>query len=334
MAIAPNTDNYVLGKGRIFFNPMVNGVAQGERALGNAPSMSFSLAIEKLDHFSSQSGLRAKDKTVITQVTPSMSFTLDEINGENLNMLTMGNKVVQTQVKGQSVGQTLTAGMPTEGYYYETGKRNIGIWKLVYSGVTNGPFDDGETITGSTSTDTAVVRRDKTAANTLYITSFTGTDPYFQVGETITGGSSAATATVTTAAYFDTTDAVVTSSNGLIHFDVGTDFYINSRGGLIGIAENTALDQQTGPKYTVAFPDASWTKITGLANTSLEGMIRFVSDNPEGTQLELRAWKVNLQPDGDTGFIGEDWATISFTGEILKDETNHPTAPYMEILVG
>ena len=332
MPISPNTDNYVLGKGRLFFNPLVNGAHTGEMALGNAPSLTFSVAIEKLDHYSSQSGLRAKDKTVVTQVTPTMSFSLDEINSENLNLLVMGNKTNSSQLAGQVALTTLTSGTPAEGIYYETGKRNIGIYKLVYSGVTSGPFDDGETITGSVSTDTAVVRRVVAGSNLLYLTTFSGSTPYFQAGETITGGTSSTTATISTVPYFDDADAVVTDAAGTVFYDVGDDFILNSPAGLIGIAEGSDITA-ANCEYTIAYPTVTYTTVTGLANTSLEGMVRFVSDNPEGNQMELRCWKVSLQPDGDTAFIGDDWATLGFTGEILKDQTSHPTAPYMQILV-
>jgi hypothetical protein len=59
--------------------------------------------------------------------------------------------------------------------------------------------------------------------------------------------------------------------------------------------------------------------------------LRFVSDNPAGTQQELEIWRVSLSPDGDTALIGADWGVLGFTGEILKDETGHPSSPYMNI---
>jgi len=31
--------------------------------------------------------------------------------------------------------------------------------------------------------------------------------------------------------------------------------------------------------------------------------------------------------------IGDDWSTLGFTGEILKDEIGHPDSPYMNILM-
>ncbi len=244
----------------------------------------------------------------------------------------MGSKTESTQTAGQKVEQVLTASTPVEGIYYSTDRRNIGIWKMIYSSPSGAGFSAGETITGSTSSDTAVIRRVVAGSNLLYVTTFGGSTPYFQVGETITGGTSATTATIATAPYFDDADAVVTDAAGTTFYDVGDDFIINSPAGLIGIAEGSDITA-ANCEYTIAYPSVTYTTVTGLANTSLEGMVRFVSDNPEGNQMELRCWKVSLQPDGDTAFIGDDWATLGFTGEILKDQTSHPTAPYMQILV-
>ena len=62
MAITPSTDNYTLGKGHLTFNQLDSGGSPlGELSLGNAPAFTFSLSIEKLDHYSSLGGLKAKD---------------------------------------------------------------------------------------------------------------------------------------------------------------------------------------------------------------------------------------------------------------------------------
>ena len=55
-------ENYTLGKGILYFdryNPDT-GTYSGWRDLGNAPSFSFTVNIEKLEHFSSRGGLRVK----------------------------------------------------------------------------------------------------------------------------------------------------------------------------------------------------------------------------------------------------------------------------------
>ena len=76
-----------------------------------------------------------------------------------------------------------------------------------------------------------------------------------------------------------------------------------------------------------------YTRLKALAQTSIEGFMRFVSDNPVGNQQELQIWRVSLTPSGDTAMIGDDWSTLAFTGEILKDEAGHATSPYFDIIM-
>lgn len=335
MAIAPSVENYTLGKGRLFFDQHDStGALTGEKALGNAPALTFSMAVEKLDHYSSQSGLRAKDKSVVVEVTPTLNFTLDEVNKQNLNMLFFGSQTTNSQTGGDTTNQQITTST-TQGLYYSTGKRCIGIWKLVYSGAAGGPFDDGltteETITGGTSTDTATVVYDDVANSTLYLIDVTDTE-FFDVGETITGGTSSATATVVSIATW-TEGELVAFDDTKASIYAASDYIVNCRAGLIGIAEGGAITDATTLRIAYAWPTQTYYTISGLSQTSLEGQVRFVSDNAEGPQMELRAWKVNLTPDGDTAFIGDDWSTIAFTGEILKDEAGHPAAPYLELLI-
>jgi hypothetical protein len=85
---------------------------------------------------------------------------------------------------------------------------------------------------------------------------------------------------------------------------------------------------------TYGYAALTYTNIAAFANTQIIGKLRFVSDNPAGNQQELEAWSVSLVPSGDTAMIGDDWSTLGFTGEILKDETNHPLTPYMNIIMG
>jgi hypothetical protein len=76
----------------------------------------------------------------------------------------------------------------------------------------------------------------------------------------------------------------------------------------------------------------TYTQIRAFNETQIEGRLRFVSDNPVGSNQELTIWRCSLTPSGDTAMIGEDWSTLSFEGEILKDETQ-TASPYMNIVI-
>jgi hypothetical protein len=85
----PNTLDYVLGKGKIYFgknNPSTGLVdVDGLRDLGNTPAMTVSVEVERRDHRNSRDCLAFVDATFITSQTMNLSFQLDEINFENLS---------------------------------------------------------------------------------------------------------------------------------------------------------------------------------------------------------------------------------------------------------
>lgn len=174
MPASHDVENYTLGKGILTFNPFdETGALTDDRDLGNTPAFTFNIDIEKLEHFSSRGGINAKDKEIVSQITPRVSFTLDELNADNINMFVMG--------------------------------------------------------------------------------------------------------------------------------------------------------EMSG--------DADEATIAAFTKTQIEGQLTFTSDNPAGNQQKVTIWKVSLAPDGDVSFISDDWGTLSFTGEILKDSEGHPGSPYMDIVV-
>lgn len=270
MATSPNTDNYSLGKGVIYFNEKgSDGVYRGERDLGNAPSFAFNIALEKLDHFSSRGGLKSKDKQVISQITPGITFTLDELNKENLAMLSLADVVEVDQVGAAIVAEEHAA---------KIGKRIV----LAARGISS------------------VVVKDKTTGLITYVA---GTDYLI-----------------------DTT----------LKDDVIGRIYIVPGGAIataVAAAEATVPPVEFVVEVDYTSATVSYTQIQAFKNTQMEGELRFVSDNPAGTQMELQVWRVALSPAGDTSFIGDDWSTLGFTGEVLKDAVGHPDSPYMDFVI-
>lgn len=251
-------ENYTLGKGVVSFNRKVGSVYQGELDLGNCPEFSFNISIEKLEHFSSRGGLRAKDKEVISQVSPSVSFTLDEISADNLALLTLADIEVVTQSAATVVDE-----IPGPAY---AGKMlslaNRGIVTAGIAVKTNA----GATLVKGTDWDCDVSLKDDKVGRIRILSTYTGT-----------------------------------------------------AGDLVKVS------------YTA--PLQTYTKLKALAQTSIEGKMRFVSDNPVGNQQELIIHRVSLTPSGDTAMIGDDWSTLTFSGEILKDATGNPSSPYFNILM-
>lgn len=97
--------NYVVGRGRLFFNKFLPGtktLSGGSRYLGNSPELSLSQDEETLDHYNSDSGLKVKDASISLQNDQSGSFSLDDISAENLAMWFRG-EVERNVVAGGAV---------------------------------------------------------------------------------------------------------------------------------------------------------------------------------------------------------------------------------------
>jgi len=249
-------ENYTLGKGILYFDRYQNGAYSGYRDLGNAPSFSFNVNIEKLEHFSSRGGLRVKDKEIISQLTPSCSFTLDEITAENFEILGLATIDDQSQAAATGESETIAA--------------VVGKVTLAKRGIKNVSVAVGST------------------------TLVAGTD--YTIG--------AADAKAGQINFIDSTDvqAAITA---------GEDFVIT---------------------YDC---DAVNLKVVRLfTETEVIGRLKFVSDNPTGTQCTLVAKSVSLTPSGDTAFIGDDWSTLSFSCECLKSSAPEDAdSPYIDIIM-
>lgn len=115
-----NYGNQTIGRGKLYFSTFVSGhTAKDWRFLGNATSFAISIQSEKLDHFSSTSGVRVKDKSVTLQTNRTGTLVLDDINTENLALFFFGSQSDLTQTS--QTNQTETFAAVKKGYYYQLG---------------------------------------------------------------------------------------------------------------------------------------------------------------------------------------------------------------------
>ena len=94
-------DNYTVGKGLVSFKKTG---ATAFADMGNCTEFEFTPEIEKLDHFSSRTGVRFKDKSVVIQKSGTLRLVLDEWTVDNLKMAVLASSAV---VSGADVIITL-----------------------------------------------------------------------------------------------------------------------------------------------------------------------------------------------------------------------------------
>lgn len=96
---------YVIGKGRLFFNKLMAGasIGIGERYLGNSPELTSSISQDTLDHIDADDGLNVKDESITITNDLTGSFKLDSIENDNVAMWYGGDIEKSTIVAATAV---------------------------------------------------------------------------------------------------------------------------------------------------------------------------------------------------------------------------------------
>lgn len=113
--------NQTIGRGKVYFSTFITGTHTplAWRYLGNTPAFSVNIQSDRLEHFSSDSGVRVKDKSVTLQTNRTGSLTLDDINTENLALFFFGSQ--STLAQTSATAQTESFANVKLGYYYQLG---------------------------------------------------------------------------------------------------------------------------------------------------------------------------------------------------------------------
>lgn len=142
----PDTANYVLGRGELYFSRLTAGGFpddSGFRDLGNAPEFSITIDVEDLEHFSSRAGLKVLDKKFVISQAASIAFTLDEISFNNLAEFVSGSTGTYDNGHDTTVSDVDVTASVVQGRWYDiynsanttTRRRvyNMGATGYVYS---------------------------------------------------------------------------------------------------------------------------------------------------------------------------------------------------------
>jgi hypothetical protein len=98
-------NEYVLGRGKLFFDRFADNTKvsiNGERRLGNCPSLAYTSAVDSLDHYNSEGGQKTKDASADLQKNTTGSFGCDNISSENVALFVGGSvsSLAQTAATG------------------------------------------------------------------------------------------------------------------------------------------------------------------------------------------------------------------------------------------
>lgn len=172
---------------------------------------------------------------------------------------------------------------------------------------------------------------------------------YTQTGGAQTGEALTPAEGVVLGQYYDTRYreiSAVTVKKGatsltLIDPDTGVGDYqiLDADAGMIRISQTpSTAGLADGDDLTIDYTAAALTAgsgrvtIRGATKSKIEGYLKFLPDNQAGINKEADVWRVSFTPDGDLGFISQEFNKWAATGTAQEDRTNHPNEPYYRIL--
>ena len=84
---AADIDNTFIGKGIVKFK---KDAEVDYRDLGEVPEFEYTATVDKLDYFSSRSGIRTKARSVIRERSANLRMVMSEMTADNLALYLMG----------------------------------------------------------------------------------------------------------------------------------------------------------------------------------------------------------------------------------------------------
>ena len=114
----------------------------------------------------------------------------------------------------------------------------------------------------------------------------------------------------------------VVVKQGATTFTVDVDYEIvDATRGMIkilttgSVADGTALTVD----YSYAAIASGLDTVFGGVNTAVEGTLRFVSNNTTGEDWDLTAWNASIRPNGDIGFISDEFNKFTLEATFQSD---------------
>jgi hypothetical protein len=102
--------------------------------------------------------------------------------------------------------------------------------------------------------------------------------------------------------------------------------------GRIYIVEGGGIADAANIEVDYTYATISLPTVRGMNQTSVKGMIRFIGDPARGPKYECQIWRASIRADGAIGFISDEYASWTMTGDIESDAVNHPNEPHFRLI--
>jgi len=312
--------NYTIGGTRFWFNRLSDDSVTPNRYegfvdMGNVVDSNLEQEIQEQDHFSSKTGTRRKDRSLVKEISEEVIFTLDELSTENLRSFFRGGDVTDmpAQPADPADWQATTAYVVGDWVAATTpaGYRFI----CTTAGTSDASEPTWPTAEGGTVTDGTVVWT-AWPANSV-------DDEIIQLKRTDTK--------ILRFGY-TAEDIVVKDITDVTTYVKDTDYeeVAISPGGYVGIKRIEGGAIADGDFVRVDYNYVSRVRRRFAPATSLEvvGQALFFGVSDTGNEFMRSFRNAQIEPEGAFAMNDDDWSNFQLRLKILDDSDTVETAPF------
>lgn len=132
--------------------------------------------------------------------------------------------------------------------------------------------------------------------------------------------------------YRDVDTIVVTTDPAGTTYDITDDYLVDEVSGRIYIVPTGDISDEDDILVSYGYGTIALDTVLGMTATSVKGLIRFIGDPARGPTFEVEIWRASVRSDGAIGFISDEYASWSLSGDIESDAVNHPTEPHFRMI--
>lgn len=273
--------------GKLYFDLFDANLAKtGERYLGLTPGFTISIASEKIQSYSAETGLQQLDDETLVKITRTGKMTVRQISMENLGMFLAGQAVTAAQASASVTNEAIS--ILADRYYQlgalvanPSGVRSVSAVSLATATVS----------AAATSTAYALGAKVKQASAASHI---------YQCTTAGTSGGSAPTWPTTIGATVTDGTAVWTCIS-IITLVEDTDYSVDLTMGRIYILPTARVSGTYAVACLAAYTKSAVSReqllTSGVAD--VYGALRFIASNAKGTNRDIFAPNVLLAPSGE-----------------------------------
>ena len=273
--------------GKLYFDLFDSNLAKtGERYLGLTPGFTISIASEKIQSYSAETGLQQLDDETLVKITRTGKMTVRQISMENLGMFLAGQSATAAQASASVTNEAIS--ILADRYYQlgaltanPSGVRSVSAVTITTAAVS----------AAATSTAYAVGAQVKQASSPTHI---------YQCTTAGTSGGSAPTWPTTIGATVTDGTAVWTCI-GIITLVEDTDYSVDLTMGRIYILPTARISGTYAVSALAAYTKSAVSReqllTSGVAD--VYGALRFIASNAKGTNRDIFAPNVLLAPSGE-----------------------------------